>query len=47
MQLSDAISAQSKMARLVARRDTVGAQRASDGVIAVIERLAASIDRFG
>lgn len=47
MQLSDAISAQSKMARLVARRDTMGAQKASDGVIAVIERLAASIDRFG
>lgn len=47
MQLSDAISAQSKMARLVARRDTVGAQKASDGVIAVVERLAASIDRFG
>jgi DNA-binding GntR family transcriptional regulator len=47
MQLSDAISAQSKMARLVARRDTVGAQKAADGVIAGIERLAASIDRFG
>ena len=47
MQLSDAISASSKMARLVARRDTVGAQKASDGVIAVVERLAASIDRFG
>jgi DNA-binding GntR family transcriptional regulator len=47
MQLSDSISAQSKMARLVARRDTAGAQKASDGVIAGIERLAASIDRFG
>lgn len=47
LQLSDFISAQSKMARLVARRDTVGAQKASDGVIAGIERLAASIDRFG
>lgn len=47
MQLSDFISAQSKMARLVARRDTIGAQKASDGVIAGIERLAASIDRFG
>jgi DNA-binding GntR family transcriptional regulator len=47
MQLSDSISAQSKMARLVARRDTVGAQKASDGAIAGIERLAASIDRFG
>jgi DNA-binding GntR family transcriptional regulator len=47
MQLSDFISAQSKMARLVARRDTAGAQKASDGVIGGIERLAASIDRFG
>jgi DNA-binding GntR family transcriptional regulator len=47
MQLSDAISAQSNMARLVARRDYNGAQKASDGVIAVIERLVASIDRPG
>lgn len=47
MQLSDTISAQSKMARLVARRDTAGAQKASDGLMAGIERLAASIDRFG
>jgi len=47
LQLSDCISAQSKMARLVARRDTAGAQKASDGMIAGMERLAASIDRFG
>jgi DNA-binding GntR family transcriptional regulator len=45
MQLSDAISAQSKMARLVARREYSGAQKASDGVIAVVERLLAGIER--
>jgi DNA-binding GntR family transcriptional regulator len=45
MQLSDAISAHSKMARLVARREYNGAQKASDGVIAVMERLVASVDR--
>ena len=44
MQLSDAISANSKMARLVTRREFNGAQKASDGVIAVMERLVASID---
>jgi DNA-binding GntR family transcriptional regulator len=46
MQLSDAISANSKMIRLVARRDYNGAQKASDGVIAVMERLVASVDRL-
>ena len=45
MQLSDAISANSKMARLVARREYHGAQKASDGVIAVMERLLAGIQR--
>jgi DNA-binding GntR family transcriptional regulator len=45
MQLSDAISAHSKMARLVARRDYNGAKKASDGVIAVMERLLAGIER--
>jgi len=45
MQLSDAISANSKMARLVARREYNGAQKASDGVIAVMERLLAGIER--
>jgi len=47
MQLSDAISANSKMARLVARREYNGAQKASDGVMSVIERLVASVDRLG
>jgi len=46
MQLSDAISANSKMARLVARREFNGAQKASDGVITVMERLVASVDRL-
>ena len=45
MQLSDAISAHSKMARLITRREYNGAQKASDGVIAVIERLLANVDR--
>lgn len=44
MQLSDSISAHSKMARLVARREYNGAQKASDGVMAVMERLVASTD---
>jgi len=47
MQLSDAISADSKLARLVARRDYNGSQKASDGVIAVMERFVASVDRLG
>jgi len=47
MQLSDSISAHSKMVRLVARREYNGAQKASDGVIAVMERLVASLDGMG
>jgi DNA-binding GntR family transcriptional regulator len=47
LQLSDAISAHSKLARLVARRDPAGAQKAVDGVIAVLERLVANVERFG
>jgi len=45
MQLSDAISVHSQMARLAARRDFNGAQKAVDGMIAVMERLAATIER--
>ena len=45
MQLSDSISAHSKMARLIARREYNGAQKGADGVIAVMERLVASVDR--
>jgi DNA-binding GntR family transcriptional regulator len=47
LQLSDAISAQSNLARLAARRDFNGAQKAVDGVIAVFERLAAGVGRPG
>ena len=46
MKLSDAISVNSKMARLVARREFRGAQKASDGRIVVLERLIADADRF-
>ncbi len=46
MALSDAISAHSKMARLVARREYNGAQKASDGVMAVLERQVAHLDRL-
>ena len=41
LRLSDAIAAHSTMLRLIARRDYKGAQKATDGVIAVIERLVA------
>jgi DNA-binding GntR family transcriptional regulator len=47
LQLSDAISARSKMARLVARRDFNGAQKAVDAMIGVLERLVTSVDRLG
>ena len=43
--LADPISASAKMARLVARRDSIGAQKASDGVMAVMERFVATIER--
>lgn len=45
VQLSDAIAAHAQLARLVARRDFNGAQKASDASIAVLERLAAGVDR--
>jgi len=47
LQLSDAIPALSKLARLAARRDFNGAQKAVDSVIAVLERLVAGADRLG
>ena len=43
LRLSDAIAAHSSMMRLIARRDYNGAQKASDAVIAVLERLVASV----
>jgi len=45
LQLSDVISANSKMARLVARRDYTSAQKASDGLMAVMERYVSSVVR--
>jgi len=47
LQLSDVITAQSKVARLAARRDCNGAQKAVDNLITVIERLAAGTERTG
>ena len=46
MQLTDSISASSKMAHLVARREFRGAQKASDGRIAVLERMVSSVGRL-
>jgi len=46
MQLSDSISALSKMSRLVARRDFKGAQKSSESIIAVLERMVANVDRL-
>ena len=45
MQLSDAIAAHATMIRLIARRDSNGAQKASDNVISAIERLASSVEQ--
>jgi DNA-binding GntR family transcriptional regulator len=45
VQLSDAIIMHAQMARLVARRDYNGAQKASDAIMAVLERLVNQIER--
>lgn len=45
LQLSDTIAAHSKLARLAARRDLKGAQRAADSIILLLERLVAGLDR--
>jgi DNA-binding GntR family transcriptional regulator len=45
LQLSDAIIASSKMARLIARRDYSNAQKASDGLMAVMERYVSMVRR--
>lgn len=47
LQLADAIAAHAKLARHVARRDPGGAQKASDAVIALVERLAGQTARVG
>ena len=44
LRLADAIAAHSAMIRLIARRDYRGAQKASDAVIALNERLAAELE---
>jgi DNA-binding GntR family transcriptional regulator len=46
IQLADSISANSKMARLVARREFRGAQKASDGRISVLERMVSNVGRM-
>jgi DNA-binding GntR family transcriptional regulator len=46
IQLSDAIAGHGQMARLVARRDYNGAQKSSDAIIAVLERLVTGIDQI-
>ena len=45
VQLSDAIAAHAQMARLVARRDVNGAQKASDAIIAVLERIVGGTEK--
>ncbi len=46
IKLSDAITVHAQMARLVARRDYTGAQKATDQIIGVLERLVTGIDRI-
>ncbi len=46
VRLADAITAHASLARLIARRDATGAEKASDATIAVLERLVGGIDRF-
>jgi DNA-binding GntR family transcriptional regulator len=46
VQLSDAILAHAKLARLVARRDYDGASRASDALMGVLERLVTRLDQL-
>lgn len=46
VKLADAITAHASLARLIARRDAGGAEKASDATIAVLERLVSGIDRI-
>jgi len=46
IQLSEAIVVHGRMAKLVARRDYNGAQKASDAIMAVLERLVTGVDRI-
>lgn len=47
VKLAEAITAHASLARLIARRDAGGAEKASDASVAVLERLVAGLDRFG
>lgn len=47
VKLSDIIAALSNLVRLAARRDFRGAQKASDGIIQLTERLVAGMDQLG
>ena len=46
VKLADAITTHATLARLIARRDATGAEKASDATIMVLERLAGGIDRI-
>lgn len=46
IKLSDVISAHSNLVRLVARRDRKGAQKASDNIIQIMERLVTGLDQL-
>lgn len=47
VKLAEAIAAHASLARLIARRDPAGAEKASDATIALLERLVSGLDRFG
>lgn len=46
LKLSDVISAHSNLVRLVARRDRVGTEKATDTIMQVMERLVAGLDQL-
>ncbi len=46
MQLSDTIAAHAQLTRLIARRDLDGAGKASDALVALLERLVVRLDRL-
>lgn len=46
LKLSDVISAHSNLVRLVARRDRVGTEKATDAIMQVMERLVAGLDQL-
>lgn len=46
LQLAEAVAAHAQLARLAARRDFNGAQKASDTAVAVLERLVGGIERM-